>query len=580
MSAISWLSARTKGAEPLGPWSSTASEAPSWARAFAVAMLVALALTALSGVGLAFTYAPSSASAWGSVYFTEYVLGSGWYVRSLHVAATESMIVLGVVALVLAAVEGRYRGKRDLAFYAQALVLALALALCITGNPLRWDNRGYYGLLVETNIAGELPGGKLLRALALGGSEPSSFTLTRLYALHTLLLPLAIVGLLSLWLRSARAASRDEPGPPPEVRDLSAQLARDAALAAMTIAAVAIFAWVSRAPLEAPADPVAAYNARPEWYFSSLYLLRNLVPAKMQSIVAGGTPVVVGAIVAALPFLDRDAAAPASKRAPKIALLVVPVLAALALTLLAVRHDARDVELAKARTAQAKLARRALQVARASGIPPAGALAMMRSDPITHAEDLFREKCASCHKLGDMGPPDGKLTAPSLDGFGTAAWAIAVMEDPDAPTLFGNTAYKGRMPSMTKPPADPAMAKDFTAMKKEDVAAIAAFLAGEAAESPTAIEGAKLVKQRCTSCHLFRGATDDDVGYAPELAGWGSTAWMRAQIGNPGTNATYRPIALSAALEGHMPRYDLELSAADVDLLARFVRQRGQRGER
>ena len=230
--------------------------------------------------------------------------------------------------------------------------------------------------------------------------------------------------------------------------------------------------------------------------------------------------------------------------------------------------------------AQAKVTRRALQVAHTTGIPPAGGLAMMRADPITHAEDLFREKCASCHKLGEMGPPDGKLTAPSLDGFGTAAWAIAVMEDPDAPTLFGNTPYKKRMPSMTKPPADPALAKDFSPMKKEELATIAAFLAGEAAESPTAAEGARLVKQRCTACHLFRGATDDDLGFAPELAGWGSTAWMRAQIGNPGTNATYRPVALSPTLEGHMPRYDGDLSPADVDLLARFVRQRGQRGQR
>jgi ubiquinol-cytochrome c reductase cytochrome b subunit len=573
VSAADW--ARSRFGDVRGPislWMETVSGRPSWARAFGVALVALLLLTALSGVGLSFTYAPSAASAWASVYFTEFVLGSGWFVRSLHVAAAEGAIVIGVVGLVLAAFEGRYRGRRDLAFYMHALMIGIALAFCITGNPLRWDNRGYYGFLVETNIAGELPGGKLIRALALGGSEAGNFTLTRLYALHTLALPLVCAGLLWVWSRSSRAAAEEDAAP----RDTGSQLVRDAVATGVTLLAVGVFAYLVRAPLESPADPVATYNARPEWYFSSLYLLRNAVPASMQAIVAGGAPVVVGALVFAVPWLDRDPNAPLARRAPALAALLLPVLGAVVLTLLAVRHDAKDADLQKSHAAAEKTTHRALQVAQVQGIPPAGALSMMRNDPVTRAEDLFRDKCATCHKLGDLGPADGKLTAPTLDGFGTEQWAIAVMENPDAPDLFGNTAYKGRMPSLTKAPTDPALAKDWKPTAKADIDAMAAFLAGEAAESPKSQEGAKLIKQRCTSCHLFRGATDDEAGLGPELAGWGSTAWLRAQIANPGTNATYRASSMSAAMEGHMPRYDADLSADDIDLLARFVRGRGR----
>jgi len=84
--------------------------------------------------------------------------------------------------------------------------------------------------------------------------------------------------------------------------------------------------------------------------------------------------------------------------------------------------------------------------------------------------------------------------------------------------------------------------------------------------------GKEIVTSRCTSCHLFAGEGDDGGGgIAPELSGYGSVAWVRAQIANPATKATYREQALDPARKGHMPRFDAELSAADIDLLARWV---------
>jgi ubiquinol-cytochrome c reductase cytochrome b subunit len=196
-------------------------------------------------------------------------------------------------------------------------------------------------------------------------------------------------------------------------------------------------------------------------------------------------------------------------------------------------------------------------------------------------EELFRESCASCHRLGDLGPGGKeKPTAPDLSGWGTAAWVRAVLATPDAPTLFGPTAFKGKMPSYVTPPSDPEAAKNFKPMPENEQAAIAAFLAGEADENPDPnhdAAGAKLISQRCTGCHLFRGKTDDETSVAPELSGWGSTAWTHAQIANPGTNTTYRPGSMAAELTGHMPRYDDKLTPADLDLIGRFVRARARK---
>ena len=76
---------------------------------------------------------------------------------------------------------------------------------------------------------------------------------------------------------------------------------------------------------------------------------------------------------------------------------------------------------------------------------------MLRRDPELAAPP-FREHCASCHRLGDMGPKPEKATAPDLDGWGTPEWAMSMLVDPDASNRFGQTAYKSEMVSVVKPP--------------------------------------------------------------------------------------------------------------------------------
>jgi ubiquinol-cytochrome c reductase cytochrome b subunit len=116
-------------------------------------------------------------------------------------------------------------------------------------------------------------------------------------------------------------------------------------------------------------------------------------------------------------------------------------------------------------------------------------------------------------------------------------------------------------------------------MTDADVKAVSVFLASQsdeggkpARDAAQLKSGESIVSMRCTTCHLWKGEGDDSTqGYAPELLGWGSAAWLRAQIANPATKATYREDALSPKMKGHMPRFDGDLSPADVDLLSRWV---------
>jgi mono/diheme cytochrome c family protein len=280
-----------------------------------------------------------------------------------------------------------------------------------------------------------------------------------------------------------------------------------------------------------------------------------------------------------LPWIDRPGR-------PRVATVFAPVILIFAgagvLSAMARSHDLHDSHYVKSRARADAQADAAIQLAM-NGVSPAGALTMIRTDPEIHGRELFDKHCASCHVLGDLGDPE-KSTATKLDGWGTPEWIEAMIHDPDAPIFFGKGPYKDQMPSVDQRPANKPAGEPWTAMLKSDAEkkAVALFLASlgdEPGDPPRALDaktkaaGEKIVSERCTSCHLYKGSGDDEgSNLAPELAGYGSLAWTRAQVANPSSVATYREKALDPDMKKHMPRFDNDLSAADVDIVARWTR--------
>jgi mono/diheme cytochrome c family protein len=159
-----------------------------------------------------------------------------------------------------------------------------------------------------------------------------------------------------------------------------------------------------------------------------------------------------------------------------------------------------------------------------------------------------------------------------------------MIHDPDAPEFFGRGPYVEKMPSVDQPPKKPNPDEPWVAIvkSKEEMANVALFLYAmgiEPTDGAPEVDvakrqaGEKIVADRCTTCHTYKRKGDDEgSSVAPELGGYGSIAWTRAQIANPATAATYRDKALDEAMKHHMPRFDAELSATDVDLVARWTR--------
>jgi ubiquinol-cytochrome c reductase cytochrome b subunit len=557
-----------------------------WAYIFGSVLIGCITLQAVTGWALMAYYAPSATTAWASVEHVTYGVSGGWLVRGMHHFGAQAMVVCLALHLAQVAIYGAYKAPREVNWWFGLGLLGVTLGFSLTGYLLPWDQKGYWATRVATNIAGTIPiVGKAIQQLAQGGSEYGSLTLTRFFTLHVAILPALLVGMLVAHVLLFRKHGVT----PPASANLSkvdkfypTQLALDVAGVLLLLVVVATLAWREHgAPLDAPADPASDYPARPEWYFLSLFQMLKYFEGRLEVVGSILIPGLAGAYLALLPFWDKAPTNALGPRLKYLAPLVAMGLGVVGLTFLSMRADGRDQPFQEARKKASVRAEHAITLAK-QGIPPDGPLAMLRRDPETRGTALFQEHCASCHRLGELGPAPEKATAPNLDGWGTADWAASMLEDPDAAHRFGQTSYKGEMLSLTKPPADPKARKTFKPMPEGDRKQIVAFLANEAAEVKDAKhdpDGAKLVGQRCTACHLFQGKTDDDDSKGPELAGWGSTAWTIAQIANPSSNTTYRKYAFDPENKGHMPRFDDKLDADDIKLLAGWVHKKAREGQ-
>ena len=176
------------------------------------------------------------------------------------------------------------------------------------------------------------------------------------------------------------------------------------------------------AELGAPANPAESYAAaRPEAYFLFLFQLLKYLEAFPPIVGAIIVPGLVMLSLFLMPFIGRWKLGHRFNVVWTFALLI----GAGVLTALAWHddHNGDDAEsqhyLAAVADAEAE-AERAVELADSpTGIPPTGALALLRSDPKTQGPKLFRQHCAACHSH-----------APPTDGDGRSIAQVIVAEKP------------------------------------------------------------------------------------------------------------------------------------------------------
>jgi cytochrome b-561 len=278
----------------------------------------------LTGLLLMLYYHPSIPQGYADMKDLEFVVSSGVLLRSLHRWSAHAMVFLVFVHMAKVFYRAAYRPPKEFNWVLGVCLLILTLLLSYTGYLLPWDQLSYWGTTVGANIMSSIPWlGPKLRFYMLGGHTVNANALLRFYVLHTMILPLGIISLISVHLwrlhkdggmyevddqghpllhQATRQASLEQATALAKEKTLSYRdlLFREViAIEALAVVLVSI-ALIWKAPLEQLANPMHTPNpAKAPWYFTGLQELLHYFPPFVAGIIL---PVLIVSGLIFIPF--------------------------------------------------------------------------------------------------------------------------------------------------------------------------------------------------------------------------------------------------------------------------------------
>ncbi len=594
---LQWLDDRTK----ICTASENASTRPlpggaSWTRVWPCTIVFTFAVQVITGLVLWMYYSPSAQTAWESVYYIQHEVWGGWLLRAVHHYSGQVLLVLIGIYVIQLVLTRKCRAPREFVFWTAVFMGLCALGLLLTGDLLEWDQNSVSATQTRVGFLNGLPLiGHDLFKLAAGGPAFGSLTLTRFVAYHIGLFAggfLVLCVAMIYFQRKADESEREEgkTGTPlfPD------QVLRSAIACCIVIGVVFILGCMHGVTgdhrgvgLGTPADMAESYAAaRPEWAFMGLYGFAEWFPAG-ESRVLKLFPIFIipGCIVVLLlliPLICRWFVGYLVGSAVIVVLLAANFFFALHI----VNRDVADEKHQLALQEGRQRADRALELVRGPmGIPPTGALTLLRNDPKTVGPELFKQHCASCH---DHTAPDGsgikaeETSAPNLFAYGTRKWVAGWLDSEQiaGPDYFGNTAFRnGDMVGFVRD-----VMTDLDDEEVEEVEAIVAALSAQAGlKSQAALDLREIDKIElgqemitdvygCTDCHKF--GEKGQLGMAPDLTGYASREWTIGIIANPEAARFYPDTndRMPAYAENEDDPSKNLLSAKQIELLTDWLR--------
>ncbi|MCP4443859.1 MAG: hypothetical protein GY811_00755 [Myxococcales bacterium] len=357
------------------------------------------------------------------------------------------------------------------------------------------------------------------------GNGYGNLTITRFFALHVFVLPALLIGLTVLhialfrkhhqtppwWLDEKELQRRAQPFWPD-------QMFKDMLAMAFVFAVLVIINFKTHgAPLDAPADPSTAFDARPEWYFRSLFQGLKYFHGFFEVIVALGAPVIAGGVLLSLPFVDRGPSKSPRKRLPYLAVLAMGFGVAAALTAISYSEDRNSEEFQSAKAKAHARSQKARMLAKTYGVPPAGGAAVFTQEPGYLGKKLFKRDCAGCH----AGPVNDRKGPEIIAGFNNRQYISDLLRNPAANRFFGPTKLDEMEPVTIK-------GEDFAAL----VELVYAQTGADDANSALVLKGQELFDDGdCSDCHSIDWETEEDIG--PNLGMRGNPAMLREFILDP-----------------------------------------------
>jgi quinol-cytochrome oxidoreductase complex cytochrome b subunit len=229
-----------------------------------------------TGLLLKFHYEPSPENAYNSILNLQDSLLFGRMLRNVHHWSSIVMLWIVFLHMLRVAFTGAYRKPRHASWVFGLALLILVVLSNFTGYLLPWDQLSYWAVTISTSLLAYVPliGDSIKEAL-LGGKEVGQATLTNFFNLHTGLIPLLMVVLMSyhFWqIRKAGGvivAEKDKEGPMVDTRPHLVN--REFVVAMVLLAFLFLLSSLFDAPLRERANPSFSPNpAKAPWYFMGL----------------------------------------------------------------------------------------------------------------------------------------------------------------------------------------------------------------------------------------------------------------------------------------------------------------------
>ncbi|MHB8068887.1 MAG: cytochrome b N-terminal domain-containing protein [Desulfobaccales bacterium] len=389
-----------------------------WGATLGSLCLMLFGLMAVSGIFLAMYYNPSPDKAYQSVDYIMKEVPLGAILRGLHHWGAGAMVLVVFIHLLSTFFSGSYQAPREFTWIAGVCLFLVTLGLGFTGYLLPWDMKAYWATVVSSNIPRDLPGiGGFITRIILGGESMSGLTLTRFYAIHTMLLPALLAGLAVLHIYLVRLhglsethqeiSSGEEASVPP-YRFFPEHMCRSALVFFGVLLVLIGLSVLTSIPREEIAGTVIdSYLPRPEWYYMWLFQLLTYFSGVWETVGSLAIPSIGVVLLFAVPFLGKQRVLGLAKRPLPMAVGITAIIGIVYLTLLGFASARPYGEIIP-------VPRRQLAANEARGL------------------SLFADReCAYCHQIQGRG---GHRTGPDLANVKakgrTADYLVKYLKDP------------------------------------------------------------------------------------------------------------------------------------------------------
>lgn len=302
--------------------------------------LLVLVIQIVTGIFLVMHYEPDASLnasgvpvAFASVEYIMRDVPWGWLIRYMHSTGASAFFIVVYLHMFRGMLYGSYRKPRELVWILGVLIFLCLMAEAFTGYLLPWGQMSYWGAQVIVNLFTAIPLiGPELAVWIRGDYVISDATLNRFFALHVIVIPLVLLGLVVAHIIALHEVGSNNPDgvdikkrkdangipldgipfhPYYTVKDIVGVV-----VFLMAFAVVVFFmpeggGFFLEYNNFFPADPlVTPSHIAPLWYFTPYYSIMRAntvnflwIDAKLWGVIFSGLGVVIFLF---LPWLDRS----------------------------------------------------------------------------------------------------------------------------------------------------------------------------------------------------------------------------------------------------------------------------------